>query len=195
MTPGLRGAKAVVVQPDGKLVAAGEFSLARYDPDGTLDENFGDEGTVRTDLDAGFTDFASDVALQPDGSIVVVGIVDDGGANDENFGVQRYDSNGILDTDFGDEGTVTTDFNGGTDRAYGVAVQGDGKIVVAGQASDVDGTGNDFAVARYDTAGALDTSFGTNGTGLVTTDVVGVVDFGHDVALDADGNIVVVGRA
>ncbi len=191
ITPGVDGANAVVVQPDGKSVAAGNDTLARYDLDGTLDETFSGDGIVTTSLqtDTCFVDGPNDVALQPDGKIVVVGIVDDGGPNDQNFGVQRYDLNGVLDTDFGDEGIITTDFGGGRDCAYGVAIQGDGKIVVAGEV-----TGGDVGIARYDAAGDLDTTFGTDATGLVTTDVAGELDLGTDVTVDAAGNVVVVAR-
>lgn len=190
-TPGMEGGQALVVQPDGKIVVASDNALARYDVDGTLDDTFGDAGIVRTALDADtcFVDGASDLALQPDGSIVAVGIVDDGGATDQNFGLQRYDGNGNLDTGFGDLGTVTTDFGGDRDCPYGVTLQPDGKIVVAGEA-----TGGDIGLARYDSAGLPDTSFGTDATGLVTADIAGELDLATDVTVDAAGNVVVVAR-
>ena len=194
-TPGLRGAKAITVRPDGKLVVAGERFLARYDDaDGALDGSFGDGGIVTTGLDSGFLDFASDVAIAPDGKIVAVGI--DNSGPSEDFRIERYDPSGVPDASFGAAGTgaVTTDFHGDTDRAYAVAVQPDGKIVVAGHATDAAGTGNDFAVARYDVDGELDPTFGDDGTGMVTTDIAGVADFAYAIALQPDGAIVLAGR-
>ena len=186
-----KGARAVAIQPDGKIVTAGEFSLARYLPDGTPDPSFGDGGTVTTGLETGFVDDASDVAVQADGKIVVVGIAD-GGATDDDFGIECYLPNGTLDPSFDGDGRVTTDFNGGVDRAYGVAVQADTKIVVAGHAAEADGFGSDYAVARYLADGSLDPSFGVAGTGKVSTDA-GVADVGHAVTLQPDGRIVVAG--
>src|SRR4029077_6628971 len=100
-----------------------------------------------------------DVALQPDGKIVVVGR--SGGLTGFDFGVVRYDADGSLDTGFGTGGMVRTDFAGGADYAHGVAIQGDGKIVVAGHAGLVND--NDFALARYNADGSLDASFGSGG--------------------------------
>ena len=106
--------------------------------------------------------------------------------------MQRYDINGVVDTDFGDGGLVSTDFGGDRDCAYGVAIQPDGKIVVAGE-SRQNGSG-DVGVVRYDTAGTPDSSFGDDGTGLVTTDIAGELDLASDVTIDADDNIVVAAR-
>ena len=122
-TPGLGGAETVAIQPDGKIVAAGPSSLARYNSDGTLDSSFAQTGSLRTGISAGFLGDACDVALPPDGSIVVVGVKDNGSATGEDFAVQRYTASGTADPNFGTGGTVTTDFNGSTDRAYAVAVQ------------------------------------------------------------------------
>ena len=146
---------------------------------------------MTTGLETGFVDDASDVAVQADGKIVVVGIAD-GGATDDDFGIECYLPNGTLDPSFDGDGRVTTDFNGGVDRAYGVAVQADTKIVVAGHAAEADGFGSDYAVARYLADGSLDPSFGVAGTGKVSTDA-GVADVGHAVTLQPDGRIVVAG--
>ena len=191
VTPGLEGAQAIAVQPDGKIVAASDNALARYDPDGSLDETFGTGGVVPTAIDADtcFPSDAMDLALQPDGRIIVVGVADDGGLEDENVGMQRYDGNGDLDIGFGDQGIVSTDFGGTRDCAYGVAVQDDSKIVVVGEANGVD-----VAVARYDTAGLPDPSFGPGGAGHVITDVGGEVDVATDVVIDANDNVVVAAR-
>lgn len=96
---------------------------------------------------------------------------------------------GDLDVSFDSDGLVTSDL-GGYDYAWAVAVQDDGgveKIVVAGT------SGGDFALARYLPDGSLDTSFGTSGTGIVTTDIGSDSDHGSDVAVDSNGKIVVAG--
>ena len=185
----LQEAEAVALQPDGKILIAGsangDFALARHNADGTLDTSFGSGGSVTTNL--GGIDEGFDLALQPDGKIVMVGR--SGGLTGFDFGVVRYDADGSLDTAFGTGGVVRTDFAGGADYAHGVAIQADGKIVVAGQAGLAND--NDFALARYDGDGTLDATFGSGGT--VTTNVAGVTDLGNAVALQPDGKIVVVG--
>jgi uncharacterized delta-60 repeat protein len=187
---GGHGARAMVVQPDGMIVAAGEFSLARFTPEGAPDPAFGGGAPITTGLSTGFFDDASDVAVQADGKIVVVGIAN--GATDD-FGIERYKTDGTPDEMFGEAGRVVTDISGGVDRAYSVALQPDGRIVVAGHAQGAFGTGNDFAVARYLPNGDPDPDFGS--AGVVTTDVAGVADFAHAVAVQDDGAIVVAGRA
>ena len=195
-TPDLETALGLAVQPDGKIVASSDNALARYDADGTLDDTFGVGGIVATGIDADscFPSDANDLVLQPDGSIVVVGLVSGtGGFIDKDVAMQRYDAAGNLDLGFGDQGTVTTDLSGSRDCAYGVTLQPDGKIVVAGEANGVD-----VAVLRYDAAGTPDPTFGTGGTGFVTTDIGGAVgselDVATDLTLDGDGNIVVAAR-
>ncbi len=185
----LQEAEAVALQPDGKILIAGsangDFALARHNADGTLDTSFGSGGSVTTNL--GSIDEGFDVALQPDGKIVMVGR--SGGPTGFDFGVVRYDADGSLDTAFGTGGVVRTDFAGGADYAHGVVIQADGKIVVAGHAGLAND--NDFALARYNGDGTLDASFGSGGK--VTTNVAGVTDLGNAVTLQPDGKIVVVG--
>jgi uncharacterized delta-60 repeat protein len=166
----LQGGKIVAVGTDG----AG-FALARYNLNGSLDTSFSGDGKQTTNFVGG----ANGVAIQADGKIVAVG-----GSGD--FALARYNSNGSLDTSFSGDGKQTTDF-GGFDRARGVALQGDGKIVAVG------GFG-DFALARYNPDGSLDTSF--SGDGLQTTDFLfGDGDQANDVAIQANGRIVAVGLA
>ena len=195
-TPDLETALGLAVQPDGKIVASSDNTLARYDADGTLDDTFGVGGIVETGIDADscFPSDANDLVLQPDGGIVVVGLVSGtGGFIDKDVAMQRYDAAGNLDLNFGDQGTATTNLSGSRDCAYGVTLQPDGKIVVAGEANGVD-----VAVLRYDAAGTPDPTFGTGGTGFVTTDIGGAVggelDVATDLTLDGDGNIVVAAR-
>ena len=137
----------------------GGFGLARYNPNGSLDTSFSGDGKQTTDF--GGSAGARDVALQGDGKIVAVGGA--GGAASSDFALARYNPNGSLDTSFSGDGTQTTDFGfGDLDSAGGVALQGDGKIVAVGIASG-GATGEDFALARYDTNGSLDTGFSGDG--------------------------------
>jgi uncharacterized delta-60 repeat protein len=158
--------RALAVQPDGKIVAAGgafvngiaDFALARYNPDGTLDGSFGIGGTATSPFDfPGSFDQVGGAVLQPDGKIVMAGsaVLNQFAV----FALARYNSNGTLDAGFGTGGVVTTDFGQLSAEAFSVAVQPDGKIVLAGEAN-IDG-GYDFALARYNSNGTLDASFGT----------------------------------
>ena len=184
-------ARGVAVQSDGKIVAVGyagnfdDFGLARYNTDGSLDSSFGTGGKVTTDFNGG-SDEAQAVAVQSDGRIVVAGRseVPEGGFN--WFSLARYNSNGSLDTGFGTGGKVVVDFGtGGADDAFGVAVQADGRIVAAGVA------GGDFALVRLTASGGLDSGFGTGGK--VTTDFNGGADLARGVAVQSDGRIVAAG--
>ena len=188
----------VALQPDGKIVAAGtatrgatifsDFALARYNPDGSLDATFGSGGKVTTDFTGNF-DQANAVALQPNGKIVAAGSTGDGTSHD--FALARYNPDGSLDATFGSGGKVITDFTGGSDQAFGVALQPNGKIVAAGTAHT--GTILEFALVRYKKHGGLDPSFGSGGK--VTTDFTGSNDVAGGVALQPDRKIVAVGHA
>jgi uncharacterized delta-60 repeat protein len=134
------------------------------------------------------------VAVQADGKILVAGTASGTGSFDSDFALARYNIDGSLDSSFGDDGRVTTDFAGRVDRAFAVAVQADGKIVVAGYSYDSGiFDSSDFALVRYNTDGSLDTSFG--GDGRVTSDFAGSADIANAVAVQADGKIVVAGSS
>jgi uncharacterized delta-60 repeat protein len=184
---------AVALQDDGKIVVAGavefppDFALVRYNADGTLDLTFGEGGKVTTDIEFGRPDSVQDVAIQADGKIVAAGRT---GGPGGGFGLARYNPDGTLDTTFSGDGKVRTDFTPQVDVAYGVAIQATGKIVAAGRAS-IDG--GQFAVARYNSDGTLDTTFSANGK--VTTNFSTRGDEAADVAIQADGRIVAAGRA
>src|ERR1051325_10745806 len=184
--------RSVAIQADGKIVEAGQsdndFAVVRYNTDGSLDTSFNGTGTVSTDISDGGGDLAYSVAIQGDGKIVVAGYtyIDHAYAD---FVVVRYNSDGSLDTSFNGTGIVITDISGNHDQAYSVAIQSDGKIVVAGESYI--GSGWDFALARYNTDGSLDTSL--NGTGKVTTPIGSGSDEGRSVAIQADGKIVLSG--
>ncbi len=180
---------AMALQSDGKIVMVGGiFQLARYDTNGVLDESFGEGGFVITDSNARLG-LARAVAIQSDNKIVVVGETGD------DFGLARYDANGDLDKSFGEDGSgiVTTDFGSDRDRAFAVAIQTDGKIVVVGDMLQNTSSGfrADFSVARYDADGRLDTSF--SGDGKTTVDIAGGHDIAHGVAFQSDEKIVIAG--
>ena len=190
--------RAVAVQPDGKIVAAGytqtghqfQIALIRLNSNGTPDASFGDRGTAITEFNEHHA-HAHGIALQTDGKILVVGHTHTL-ANDD-FIMARYTKNGRLDAAFGADGKVELDFDGGFDFAFGTAVQPDGKILVAGTAS-IDGN-YDFALARFSTDGVLDSSFGTGGkaTSDFGTEDVTVNDTAQALALQPDGKIVLAG--
>jgi len=182
----------VAVQADGKIVMAGysqsaaggdDFALVRYLADGSLDTSFSGDGKVTTNFHAFSDDYGYSVAIQTDGKFVVAGATNSGLGND--FGVVRYNTFGMLDTSFSSDGKQTVDFGGTDDLAYGVSVQADGKILVAGQSN-----GN-FALARLKADGSLDNSFDSDGR--LTTDFSGKNDSGWAVASQSDGKIVVSG--
>ncbi len=189
-------AHSVALQTDGKIVVAGvvqidganyDFAVARLNTDGTLDSSFGVGG--KRIFGSSGVDEASGVAVQPDGKIVMAGTIDAAGTSD--FLVARLNSNGLLDTGFGTGGfrTIAFDLSGGEyDAASAVALQPDGKIVVAGVAEVTDGNG-DFALARLNANGTLDTSFGDGRS----TFGFGTDDGATGVAVQPDGKIVVTG--
>jgi uncharacterized delta-60 repeat protein len=186
-------ALAAVLQPDGKIVAAGtsfnggDFAVVRYNPNGTLDTGFGTGGKVSTPVGSG-SDFGNAVALQPDGKIVVAGQAM--GSTNLDVAVVRYLPNGLLDSGFGSGGQVITPIGTSDDVANSVAIQPDGKIVVAGTASGAIPT-DDVAVVRYTTTGALDGTFGSGGK--VVTSISPGADGASALALQPDGKIVVAG--
>jgi uncharacterized delta-60 repeat protein len=192
-------ATAVVIQSDGKIIAAGhahsdssrdDFALARFNTNGTLDTSFGTGGKVTTDF-SGLSDFVASAVIQSDGKIVAAGTVETS-ATQSAFALARYNTNGSLDTTFGTVGKVTTNFTSSQDQANAIAIQSDGKIIVAGFAPN-SSTFLDFALARYNTNGSLDASFGVGGK--VTTDFFGDFDAANAVAIQSDGKIVAAGYA
>lgn len=185
---------ALKIQPDDKIVVAGsshngsndDFAVVRYNPDGSLDNSFSFDGKQTTQIGAG-NDVGNAIAIQA-GKIVVSGSAVVGGNND--FAVARYNDNGSLDTTFDTDGKATTAVGAGEDVGNALAIQTDGKILVAGSAFN--GTNNDFAVVRYNADGSLDNSYGNSGKVLVDVSNGGS-DNANGIALDSIGRAVVVG--
>jgi uncharacterized delta-60 repeat protein len=173
----------IAVQTDGRIVAVGasngDFLVARFLTDGSLDASFDGDG-IRT-IEFGGTDRATGVVIDSTGRIVVVGVTSSG----SNFAVARLTSTGKLDTTFGGTGQIAIDF-GGTDAASAVAISPTtGKIVVVG------GNGADFAIARLNPAdGSLDATFDGDGKRLVN---LGGVESANAVAIQSNDRIVVAG--
>jgi uncharacterized delta-60 repeat protein len=222
------GAWGVALQEDGKIVVAGgvlaagkadgDFALARYNADGSLDESFGVGGKVITDLGSGSRDGATGVVIQGDGSLDTtfgggeqsvnfggeydaasdVAIQRDGkivaaGNGGREFGVARYNTDGSLDASFGGDGTQTTAFGSlWGDTGTGVGLHSDGRIVVVGTCCWTD-LGPSFGLARFNPDGSPDTTFSDDGRQGTVFDPPGSSASANDLAIQPDGNIVVAG--
>jgi uncharacterized delta-60 repeat protein len=189
------GARALALQSDGKILALGKDRLGRYNSDGSVDTSFGVSGEAAISFSGATADEAQAVAVQSDGKILVAGFGQNGTTNtgvfNYDFALARYNTDGSLDTTFGNAGQVFAGSTVGTDRAYAVLIQPDGKIVVAGHMIASNGINNDFAVARYLSTGAPDTSFGSGGVAALS---ISNRDFAYTAALQADGSIVLAGE-
>jgi len=185
------GATGVAVQPDGKIVAAGQggsgFTLVRLQRNGQLDRSFGNRGVVDTSLgDPRVRDDASAVVLRS-GKFVVAGTADLSNVNRNDFAATRYLANGRLDRSFGTGGKVVLR-GSSQERAWALALAPEGKFVVAGN----DGTGK-FRLVRLHWNGKLDRSFGAGG--VASTSFGRVWAMPRALALQRDGRIVVGGLA
>ncbi len=202
-------ATAVAVQPDGKIVLAGncsngsnqDFCVARLNADGTLDASFdgpsgSGDGKFLLPVGTG-DDYATTVTVQPDGKIVLAGFCHSG--SNQDFCVARLNSDGTLDTSFdgpsgSGDGKFLLPIGTSSDYAYAVAVQPDGKIVLAGYCSN--GSNNDFCVARLNPDGTLDASFdgpGGSGDGKFLLPIGTSNDVANALAVQPDGKIVLAG--
>ena len=194
-------ATALAIQSDGKIIAAGQaglgpqgysFALVRYNRDGSLDTGFGIGGKVITDL-LGPTEAALALAIQSDGRIIAAGVAYAGALSTSgDFALVRYQPDGSLDRTFGIDGKVITDWSGVLDMARALAILSDGRIVAAGTAyvSDFRRPPWYGVLARYNTDGSVDTTFGARGK--VTTDALDTSDI-NALAIQSDGKIIAAG--
>lgn len=195
----------IAIQPDGKIVAAGQgqqgntpdtaWVVIRLNPNGTFDPTFGTNGIVTTNFFSSL-DEATEVAIQPDGRIVATGWVTQGGVNNGStydFAAARYLPNGSLDPSFGSGGTAFIDFGRG-DIAQDSVLQPDGKIVLTGfVAVQTSSIHYDFGVARFNADGTIDSTFGNNGR--VTTPIGTDLDeLARSIAIAPGGKLVVTGE-
>jgi len=198
------------LQADGKILVAGrvfsdsgtesDIGVARFNADGTADTTFGANGVERVDFSfggivpatfsGGLADEAARLAVQTDGKIVIGGFTRVAGVY--RYALVRLLVDGSLDATFGTNGLVNTPFTTENDFARSIALQADGKIMVAGQLAGSN-PNPDVGVSRYTNVGALDTTFGT--AGLARIDFFGGFDTANDVVIQPDGRIVVGGSA
>lgn len=189
---------SVTLQSDGKILIVDNdtfndnfYSITRYNTNGSVDTSFGNNGTA---LDRFYYqgNLAKDVVVQADGKILIAGT-----ANNDFFALLRYNSDGTLDTTFGNIGFITTDFstsnaanfNTGKDGGESITLQANGKILIAGYSSSNNGTYK-FAIARYNSDGSLDVSF--DGDGKVTT-YLNFTNGAKSITVQDDGKILVAG--
>ncbi|QQS36615.1 MAG: T9SS type A sorting domain-containing protein [Ignavibacteriales bacterium] len=186
VTNGSDWIKSVAIQPDGKIIAAGEgqqdgiycFALARYNPDGSLDNTFGSQGTTITIVDSAHYNTIHSIALQSDGKIIVAS---------GYFGIlARYNNDGTLDNTFGMNGFIQTE----ADFLESVVIQDNGKIVAVGS-NKLTSSEYDFIIVRYNPDGSIDSTFGSNG--LVTTHTGAEWESFFTVKIQDDGKIITGG--
>jgi uncharacterized delta-60 repeat protein len=176
----------VAVLPDGKILACGEvfldnsFLLIRFNMNGTLDTSFGNGGTVRAKMGPTTQAIgaARAMAIQPDLKIVAVGVAED------CWAIARFLPDGQLDEDFSSDGKILLNFDVGTEEAADVVIQPDGKIVVAGWRAIA-------VIARLNSDGTPDTTFGSGANGIVQP--LEVASRAMSLVLEASGKIVVAG--
>jgi len=186
--------RAIAVQPDEKILVTGFADNASLDiyvirllPSGDFDTTFGSGGITMTDFGSNTLDQAHDMVLQPDGKILVAGWSLN---TDIDIALLRYNTDGSLDSSFGSNGKVSTDINNETQEGHAIALQPDGKILVAGLTfSSLNG--NDLAVFRYLADGRIDSTFGVNGISVPPVNQDN--DAANDIALQPDGKIVLAG--
>jgi uncharacterized delta-60 repeat protein len=172
----------VLVQPDGKVVAAGDsngdFAVARYNADGSLDKTFGNSGVALTNIASNSFDRIYAIALQTDGKIVAVGGTTPPNSSSREMALVRYNANGTLDTTFGKGGMAldhiaTSPLEGGATRNFGLTIdRSTDQIIVEAASLKPSPAGYDAMVIRYTSTGALDKSFA--GTGHETFDGAGL---------------------
>lgn len=189
---------SLVIQNDGKIVVSGQswnnidetysFAVLRFNNNGSLDNSFGTNGIVITDF-ANFEDYGNSISVQNDGKIVVSGLT--GPYGNYDFGLVRYNSDGSLDNSFGTGGKVKTTIGVNANWKNSVAIQSDGKILVAGFSNN--SPNNDFILVLYNGDGSLDNTFGSGG--IVTTDFGSYDDRAYSAAIQGDGKIVVTGTS
>lgn len=196
------GVRAIALQPDGKLVAAGtsqvdcnveEITIARYDSTGKLDKSFGGNGIVMSSIKSKTEVHA--IALQPDGKIILGGTVRTRLGSENKcsfmFTMLRYTEDGEADQQFGDKGITATKFAGGNDAIRSVVVQLDGKLIAAGSFETGQGWG--FALARFSQDGSLDKTFGQNGRAVINWGPGGE-NWATTVILQPNNQVVAAGR-
>lgn len=180
-------ASHVLVQPDGQIIIAGVNSVIRLNTNGTLDLSFGESGVIDLGTESypnhPYNSSVCDVLLQPDGKIVVAENKTHAYTGQTDFHITRYNTDGTLDTTFGNGGTFS-----GLDSLYATQLTADaaGNILIAGSDNE------DFALISIDSTGVLNSDFGSGGR--IVTDLGGE-DWPRQVTIQSDGKILLAGRS
>jgi uncharacterized delta-60 repeat protein len=188
-------ADAIAIQKDGKIIVGGltgnspnfNFTLVRYNCNGDLDTLFGMNGKVIITVGNFYNSGCNSIKIKSDGKIIASGWAFDGAV--QNYIIAQFDANGLLDVNFGTGGIINA-YVGDAAVANDIEIQKNGKIVVA--ANIISSTNNDFIVARYDSTGILDSTFGINGNAITH---VGIDAKINALSIQLDGKIVVAGSA
>ncbi|MXN91620.1 T9SS type A sorting domain-containing protein [Flavobacterium sp. Sd200] len=189
----------IAIQSDGKILVGGycnnnvnqtDFALVRLNTDGSLDTTFNNTGILLFGFGSQ-EDRGYDIALQPDGKILMTGDSFTGSTRD--IALARINSDGTFDTTFSEDGKLTLEIAGDNDQARAVAVQQDGKIVVSGYTYQPGILYSKFLTVRFTSTGEIDSTFGTNG--IVTVDIASHNDMAYDMIIQPDGKIVVAGES
>jgi uncharacterized delta-60 repeat protein len=183
--------QSLAIQSNGKILLGGRcynyssgkpnFCIARFNSNGTLDNSFDTGGIVIQDIDSSF-DIGHSLAIQPDGKILLGGHCHNGSNYD--FCIARFNSNGSLDTSFGLQSIGSSD-----DYGLSLAIQPDGKILLGGKCYNR--SNSDFCIARFNSNGTLDTSFGSSGR--IIEPIGSSDDEGYSLAIQPDGKILLGG--
>ena len=191
----------VEIQPDGKILVVGSFQntpdlgyyVIRLLEDGSFDKSFGDEGIVRVGLLAGGA-VGRAIKVQSDGKILIGGATASILTQTLRFAVFRRNADGSRDSGFGSNGTASTSFSSSNDVVVNMALQPDGSIVAAGGSNlDLGGSDGSLAVARFDSAGDLDSGFDVDGK--IEENLGDLIDTASDVAIASDGKVIVSGAS
>jgi uncharacterized delta-60 repeat protein len=194
-------ARGVAIDSQNRIVVVGssdqpnrDFAIARYTSSGALDTSFSGDGkrlqNFGTSTDSGFG-----VAIDSQDRVVVAGTSYQGTGTTIDFAIARFDTGGALDTSFSGDGKRVQSFSNGDfpDEAYGVAVDSQDRVIAGGYSSQTGGNGWDFAIARYTSSGALDTSFSGDGKRLQNFVSGALDDIARGVAVDSQNRVVVAG--
>ncbi|MFK7733704.1 MAG: cadherin-like domain-containing protein [Pseudomonadales bacterium] len=192
--------ESVALQTDGKIVVGGsahngantDFAAWRLNSDGTLDTSFDSDGIAQTDF-LNNADGAEKVLIQEDGKIVLVG---DATVFSAQIGLVRYNVDGSLDTGFDVDGKQNLGVGAGTSNVTSATLLDDGKIIAVGNTA---GASDDMFIATFNTDGSLDDSFfsnsGTSNGGVIAVDTARHLDVASDIAIQADGRILINGHS
>jgi len=184
---------ALAIQADGKIVGGGwaeisgtqdSMTVTRVNQNGTLDTAFG-TGGFGTATFTTFTSHGFALTIEPNGKIVIAGNIFNTGNSTDDFAIARFTTTGVLDTTFGTNGLMTNDF-GNHNRIFALARLPSGKLLGAGE------TGGFFSLVQYLDTGALDTTFGTNGSSAAQINAGN--DFANALTVGTDGTLFVSGN-